>query len=83
MSIVIIPSTIALIIESEFLGQEKSKIVMIGSLMYLVSLTIGMISLGSLFGVEGIAYSLIISTILKTALYGIFRNKIRISNNSS
>ncbi len=77
MSIVIIPSTISLIIESEFLGREKSQIVMIGSLIYMISLTIGMITLGSLFGVEGIVFSLVISTILKTTLYATFRNKIR------
>jgi hypothetical protein len=74
---VIIPTTVALIMESEFLGQEKSRIVIIGSLIYLVSLVIGMITLGSLFGVEGIAYSLILATILKTALYVAFRNRIR------
>ena len=77
MSIVIIPTTVALIMESEFLGQEKSRIVIIGSLIYLVSLVIGMITLGSLFGVEGIAYSLILATILKAALYAAFRNRIR------
>ena len=77
MSIVIIPTTVALIMESEFLGQEKSRIVIIGSLIYLVSLVIGMITLGSLFGVEGIAYSLILATILKTTLYATFRNRIR------
>jgi O-antigen/teichoic acid export membrane protein len=55
MSIVVIPTTISLILESEFLGNEKSRIILIGTILVLSSLIIGIIVLGSLMGIEGIA----------------------------
>ena len=69
MSFVVVPATISLILESEFLGNEKSKIVIIGTSVSLFSLVIGMITLGSIFGIEGVAYSLIIATSCKTIIY--------------
>ena len=65
MSIVIAPSTIALILESQFLGSEKSRVVLIGAIISLVILTGGMIILGLNFGIIGLAWSLIIATIAK------------------
>ena len=44
MSIVIGPSTIALILESQFLGSEKSKVVLIGAIISLVILICGRLS---------------------------------------
>ena len=75
MSIVIIPSTLSLILESEFLGKEKSRIVIIGSSIFVSSQVISMIILGSLYGIDGVAYSLIIATTLKMSLYLFYRNK--------
>ena len=69
MSIVVIPTTISLILESEFLGNEKSKAVLIGTIILLTSLIIGMIVLGSMMGIEGIAYSLVIAQITKLGFY--------------
>ena len=65
MSLVIAPSTIALIFESQFLGSEKSRVVLIGAIISLVILTGGMIILGLNFGIIGLAWSLIIATIAK------------------
>ena len=65
MSIVIAPSTIAVIFESQFLGSEKSRVVLIGAIISLVILTGGMIILGLNFGIIGLAWSLIIATIAK------------------
>ena len=65
MSIVIAPSTIALIFESQFLGSEKSRVVLIGAIISLVILTGGMIILGLNFGIIGLAWSLIIATTAK------------------
>ena len=42
MSIVVIPTTISIILESEFLGKEKSRIVIISTAIMLVSLVVGM-----------------------------------------
>lgn len=69
MSFVVVPATLSLILESEFLGNEKSKIVIIGTSVSLFSLVLGMITLGSIFGIEGVAYSLIIATSCKTIIY--------------
>ena len=77
MSIVIAPSTIALILESQFLGSEKSKVVLIGTALSLVILTSSMIILGLNFGITGLAWSLIIATSAKTVflLFAHYKNK--------
>ena len=69
MSIVVIPTTVSLILESELLGNEKSRVVLIGTTILLTSLIIGMIVLGSRMGIEGIAYSLVIAQIAKLGFY--------------
>jgi len=69
MSLVVIPVSIALILEAEFLGNERSKIVIIGAGVNLVFLTIGMIVLGSWFGIIGVAWSLVIAATAKTSFY--------------
>jgi O-antigen/teichoic acid export membrane protein len=69
MSIVVIPTTISLILESEFLGNEKSRIILIGTILVLSSLIIGIIVLGSLMGIEGVAYSLVLANIGKVSFY--------------
>jgi len=69
MSIVIIPTTVSLILESEFLGNEKSRIILIGTIIVISSLIIGIIVLGSLMGIEGIAYSLVLANIGKVSFY--------------
>ena len=69
MSLVVIPSSIALILEAEFLGKEKSGVVLIGTAILVTSLIIGMIVLGSWFGIIGVAWSLVIATTAKTSFY--------------
>ena len=76
MSIVVIPTTVSLILESEFLGKEKSRVVLIGTAILLTSFIFGMIVLGSLMGIEGIAYSFVIAHTAKTSFYLI--KKLRI-----
>ena len=69
MSLAVIPASIALILESQFLGNERSNIVIIGTGISLVFLTIGMIVLGSWIGIIGVAWSLVIATTAKTSFY--------------
>ena len=69
MSIVVIPTTVSLILESEFLGKEKSKVVLIGTAILLISFIFGMIVLGSLIGIEGVASSLVIAHTAKLGFY--------------
>ena len=77
MSVSIAPSTIALILESQFLGSEKSRVVLIGAIISLVILICGMIILGLNFGIIGLAWSLIIATSAKTVflLFAYYKNK--------
>jgi len=69
MSVALIPTTIAVILEAEFLGKEKSGVVLIGTAILMTSLIIGMIVLGSLMGIEGIAYSFVLANIGKVSFY--------------
>ena len=69
MSLSVIPSSIAIILEAQFLGKERSKIVIIGTGISLVFLTIGMIVLGSWIGIIGVAWSLVIAATAKTSFY--------------
>ena len=77
MSVVIAPSTLALILESQFLGSEKSKVVLIGAIISLVILICGMIILGLNFGIIGLAWSFIIATSAKTVflLFAHYKDK--------
>ena len=69
MSIVIIPRTISIMYISKFLGMEKSKLVIIGSVIFL-GIQIPMIYvLGGLFSIIGVALALIISDISQAAFY--------------
>jgi len=61
VSIAVIPITVNMMYLSKFLSLEKTKIVLAGSGIYLVTLVLGIIILGNNFGVNGIAASLVIS----------------------
>ena len=62
VSIAIIPATIHLIYISKFLGSEKSKFVLMSTLISLSSIIIGMIILGPIWGINGIAFAYVIAT---------------------
>jgi O-antigen/teichoic acid export membrane protein len=66
MSIAVIPATISYMFISKLLGMEKSKIVLGGSIVYLVAQLITILLLGNSFGVTGIAVALVISTVVQT-----------------
>ena len=71
MSLVIVPTIIALIFESQFLGSEKSKVVLIGNAISTVILISGMIVLGLNFGIIGLAWSWVLATSAKTVFFAI------------
>ncbi len=62
VSIAIIPATIHLMYGSKFLGFEKSRFVLMSTLISLSSIIIGMIILGSMWGINGIALAYVISS---------------------
>ena len=61
ISIAIIPFTIALIYNSKFLGMGNSKIVLVGSLIFLGVLIPLIIILGDIFVLEGVALAMILA----------------------
>ena len=69
MSISIIPRSIAGIYEAKFLGMEKSRYVLSGYLIHLVIMVVGMLGLGLLFGIVGMAIAYLLSNIAKTGYY--------------
>lgn len=63
MSVSIIPSAITMTYISKYLGLTNSKIVIVGSVSYLVIQIISLIILGNMYGLDGAATSVVISSI--------------------
>ena len=75
MSVSIIPSAIASTYISKYLGSEKSKIVIIGSGLYLLTQIISIIVLGNMYGLNGVALSVVISSLVHV-MYFIIIDKL-------
>ena len=73
MSMAIIPGTIALILQSEFLGKENSRVILIGNCISTGILAVSMIGLGLNFGIIGLAVSLILANTSKMIVFSIFK----------
>jgi O-antigen/teichoic acid export membrane protein len=69
MSISIIPRSIAGIYEAKFLGMEKSRYVLNGYLIHLAIMIVGMIGLGLLFGIVGMAIAFLLSNVAKAGYF--------------
>jgi len=65
LSIAIIPKTISIMYMSNFLGSEKSKVVLTGSVIYIISQILGIFILGDLIGIKGIAWALVIASCIE------------------
>jgi len=80
MSIAIIPLSISTIQQSEFLGKENSRIVLIGSIIQSSLYFVSIIVLGQWYGLEGLAVGFVLATIARMIFYffgGIsFKNKL-------
>jgi O-antigen/teichoic acid export membrane protein len=75
ISISIIPSTITSMYTSKLLGNEKSKIVLIGSVLFISVQSIGIVLLGDYLGINGAAISLVISSTIQS-LFLVIMSKI-------
>ena len=62
LSISVIPATLTLFFQSKFLGDEKSKNPLIGLLIQVIIAVSGIIILGQIFGIVGIAISYIFAS---------------------
>ncbi len=69
MSISIVPSAIASTYISKYLGSENSKIVIIGSGSYLMTQIISIIILGNMYGLNGVAASAVISSLVHVVYF--------------
>jgi|TARA_B110000014_G_C20124282_1_gene597626 O-antigen/teichoic acid export membrane protein len=81
LSISVIPSTINLNFKSKFLGQEKNKFILGGSMLYLPILIVGMIVLGNTLGAVGIAIAYNISVVSEMLFYVIMSKRVKEVNN--
>lgn len=74
-SFALIPNAIASIYASKFLGNEKSKIVLVGLLIYFATQIVLIFTLGRMFGINGVAMSFVLSGTAQ-AVYLVCMNKI-------
>jgi len=76
ISFVIIPVTIKLMYISEFLGHLKSKIVLIGSGIFLAIQIPGIVIFGELFGIIGIALGLLLGNSVESVYLILMKKKL-------
>jgi len=74
ISLAIIPSTIVAMLNASLLGKEKSKQVLTAGLVYLASLTTGLIVIGKIMGPPGMALAIVIAQTIQ-AIYLITKRK--------
>ena len=70
MSLAIVPEAIIMLLMSKILGYEKSKFVLIAKMISLVTIILGFIILGPLYGIIGLAFTLVIATVLQCGVLG-------------
>jgi O-antigen/teichoic acid export membrane protein len=63
LSIAVVPLTINLMYTSRLLGDEKNKMLLVGSGIYVASEIISILGLGGSFGVKGIASAIVIASV--------------------
>ena len=65
MSLAVVPETITMLLTSKMLGQEKSRFILIAKLISLVITIIGFIVLGPIYGIIGLAFVIVASSIIQ------------------
>ena len=69
ISFMVIPSSIILAYNSELLGKEKSRFVLIGQGISVSVYLGGLLTLGTIIGINGVALSLVLSSICQAVFY--------------
>jgi len=82
ISVAIIPRTIGLMLISKFLGEEKSRFVVIGIFIFLVIQIPSLIFLGDIYGASGIASSLVLGETAQ-AIFFVFANRFLVHRQTS
>ena len=62
MSVGIIPATISLIIQSKFLALERSRFVLISKVINVLTILIGFVTLGPIYGIVGLAIVFVLAS---------------------
>lgn len=76
ISFVIIPITINLMYISEYLGKLKSKIVLVGSGIFLAVQIPGIIIFGEIFGIIGVAFGLLLGNSVESAYLILMKKRL-------
>jgi O-antigen/teichoic acid export membrane protein len=79
MSLAVIPITVNMIYTSQLLGLEKSKFVLIGRLVALVTIIIATIILGTFYELIGLALAFLLTSILQAAVSAYANYRLKIS----
>lgn len=77
MSLSVIPSNLVLIFWSKFFAEERSRIVLISSIIQMLIMIFGVVILGSMYGIVGLAITHLTAA-TSQALFLIFSNRISI-----
>ena len=81
VSLAVVPNTVNLIFLSRFLAQERMKIVLFGSVIFLSVQISGIILLGSHYGINGIAYAIVLAEAVQFIYYFIIQRPVKMKNN--
>ena len=76
MGFALIPTALSLILTSELLGKENSRSVILSNIIGIIVLIIGIVVLGEIMGLLGLALSLVIGKILQCITLLILKNRI-------
>ncbi len=80
VSISVIPSTIAITYQTKFLGREKSRLVLISSAIWTTVQIVGIVVLGNIYGINGIAAALVLAA-TASAIYCILVDNLFLKRN--
>ena len=77
MGLSIVPATISAIYTSKFLGLEKSKFVLTSKIVSLITIIVGMIVLGSILGITGLAIAFVLSISIEAMIFILINIKLK------
>ena len=76
MSLAVLPETITMLYMSKMLGQEKSRSILVAKIISLLTIIIGFILLGPIFGIVGLALIVVLTSVIQAGFLMV-SNKIQ------
>jgi len=80
MALAVIPGTINYMYISKFLGNLKNKIILFSSMIFLISISLGMIILGERYDIQGIAAAFVLASTMESIFLLIANKFYKIKN---